>query len=112
MDSLAHVASQIRRHTVAMAERGRSCAATRAAERKRQICGVAGQQARSAPGDRHAAQRAAATAENPARQLGAGQRIEAQRDCARTHDEKVRAPGGAQRAKIAFAIVQVAKRGI
>ena len=31
---------------------------------------------------------------------------------AQTHDEKVRAPGGAQRAKIAFAIVEVAKRGI
>ena len=31
---------------------------------------------------------------------------------AQTHDEKVRAPGGAQRAKIAFAIVQVAKRDI
>jgi hypothetical protein len=31
---------------------------------------------------------------------------------AQTHDEKVRAPGGAQRAKIAFAIVQVAKTGI
>jgi hypothetical protein len=31
---------------------------------------------------------------------------------AQTHDEKVRASGGAQRAKIAFAIVQVAKRDI
>lgn len=31
---------------------------------------------------------------------------------AQTHDEKVRAPGGAQRAKIVFSIVQVAKRGI
>ena len=31
---------------------------------------------------------------------------------AQTHDEKVRAASGAQRAKIAFAIVQVAKRGI
>ena len=31
---------------------------------------------------------------------------------AQAHDEKVRVPGGAQRAKIAFSIVQVAKRGI
>ena len=31
---------------------------------------------------------------------------------AQAHDEKVRVPGGARRAKIAFAIVQVAKRGI
>lgn len=48
-------------------------------------CGAAGQQARRtasiALGDRHSMQRAAANTRNPARQPGAGQRIEAQRDC-------------------------------
>jgi len=45
MDSLAQGDSQIRWRTVAVADRCRSCAATRAAARTRQICG----QARRAP---------------------------------------------------------------